>query len=71
MDDVLEELISIRRELNLVGINFNQVVRKLNSVSDTPDAKLWEANLTVLRDELQPVIMHIKERMNDFSDIRS
>ncbi len=71
MDDILEELILIRKELNLVGNNFNQVVRKLNSVNDSPDAKLWEATLTVLRDELQPVIMHIKERMNDFSDIWS
>ena len=71
MDDILEELILIRKELNLVGINFNQVVRKLNSVNDTPDAKLWEATLTVLRDEFQPVIIHIKERMNDFSDIWS
>jgi len=71
MDDILEELILIRKELNLVGINFNQVVRKLNSVSDTPDAKLWEATLTVLRDEFQPVIIHIKDRLNDFSDIWS
>jgi len=68
MDDVMEELIQIHKELNLIGNNFNQVVRKLNSVSDPSDAKLWEAILTVLRDELQPVIIHIKERMNDFSD---
>lgn len=71
MDDILEELILIRKELNLVGINFNQVVWKLNSVSDTPDAKLWEATLTVLRDEFQPLIIHIKDRLNDFSDIWS
>lgn len=71
MDDVLEELILIRKELNLVGNNFNQVVRKLNSVSDPSDAKPWEATLTVLRDELQPAIIHIKDRMNDFSDIWS
>lgn len=54
MDDILEELILLRKELNCIGNNFNQSVRKLNSVRDMPDAHLWEGMLTVLRDELQP-----------------
>ncbi|MBC7759495.1 MAG: mobilization protein, partial [Phormidesmis sp. FL-bin-119] len=38
MDEVLEELILLRKELNVIGINFNQAVRKLNSVEGMPDA---------------------------------
>lgn len=71
MDEVLEELVILRKELNLIGNNFNQVVRKLNSVSGMPDAQMWEATLTVLRDELQPEIGKIKERLNQYSEIWS
>src|SRR5690606_15976059 len=54
MDDMLEELILLRRELNYFGNNFNQAVHKLNSVMGMPDAKLWQEALTVLRDQLEP-----------------
>ncbi|MET4082980.1 hypothetical protein ABIB40_002947 [Pedobacter sp. UYP30] len=71
MDDILEELILLRKELNFIGNNFNQAVRKLNSVHDMPDAELWEAMLTVLRDELQPSIEQIKNRLNNYSELWS
>lgn len=71
MDEILEELILLRKELNCIGNNFNQAVRKLNSVRDMPDADLWEAMLTVLRDDLQPSIEQIKNRLNSYSELWS
>jgi hypothetical protein len=71
MDEILEELILLRKELNCIGNNFNQSVRKLNSVRDMPDAHLWEGMLTVLRDELQPSIVQIKNRLNTYSELWS
>lgn len=71
MDDVLEELIQIRNELNHIGINFNQAVHKLNSVMGMPEAELWQATLIVLRDQLEPSIREIKEKMDDYSEIWS
>jgi hypothetical protein len=71
MDDVLEELIQIRNELNYIGINFNQAVHKLNSVMGMPDSELWQAALIVLRDQLEPSIREIKEKMDDYSEIWS
>ena len=71
MDEVLEELIQLRKELNQVGVNFNQAVKKLNSISGTPDARLWQSMLTVLRDQLEPSIREIKERVHSYSDIWS
>lgn len=71
MDDVLEELIQIRNELNYIGINFNQAVHKLNSVMGMPDSELWQAALVVLRDQLEPSIREIKEKMDDYSEIWS
>src|SRR5690606_28948353 len=69
MDDVLEELILLRRELNYTGNNFNQVVYKLNSVMGMPDANLWQEALTVLRDQLEPSLREIKVRLDDYSEI--
>ena len=69
MDDVLEELISLRNELNHIGNNFNQAVHKLNSVMGMPDAELWQSMLIVLRDQLEPSIREIKKKMDNYSDI--
>jgi len=71
MDEILEELILLRKELNFIGNNFNQVVRKLNSISGSPDAEHWEAVLTDLRDEIQPIIGGIKDRLDTYSEIWS
>ena len=71
MDEVLEELILLRKELNAIGINFNQAVRKLNSVEGMPDANIWQAMIVVLRDKLEPAIIQIKERVSDYADIWS
>ncbi len=71
MDDILEELILVRKELNFIGNNFNQVVRKLNSISGSPDAEHWEAVLTELRDEIQPFIGGIKDRLDTYSELWS
>ena len=69
MDEVLEELILLRKEINFVGNNFNQAVRKLNSVNGMPDAHIWQAMLSVLRDELEPSISQIKVKVNQYSEI--
>lgn len=71
MDDMLEELILLRRELNYFGNNFNQAVHKLNSVMGMPEAKLWQEALTVLRDQLEPSIGEIKDKLNNYSEIWS
>jgi hypothetical protein len=71
MDDVLEELILLRKELNFFGNNFNQVVRKLNSVAGTPDAAIWQSMLEVLRDQIEPSMTLIKERISNYSDLWS
>ena len=70
-DDILEELILLRKEINFFGNNFNQTVRKLNSVSGMPEAKYWQSMLEVLRDQLEPSIRQIKDRINNYSDLWS
>lgn len=71
IDDTLEELILLRKEINFFGNNFNQAVRKLNNVSGMPEAKYWQSMLEVLRDQLEPSIRQIKDRINNYSDLWS
>ena len=71
MDDVLEELILLRKELNYIGNNFNQAVYKLNSVMGMPDAELWQEMLVLLREQLEPSMKQIKEKLNNYSELWS
>jgi hypothetical protein len=40
-DDVLAELILLRKELNAIGNNFNQAVKKLHIIKDIPEMNVW------------------------------
>lgn len=68
MDELLEELILLRRELNAVGNNFNQAVHKLNAAQNLPEAKFWLFMISTLKDKLEPQVSTIKERINKFSE---
>src|SRR6185312_10301957 len=67
MDEVLEELILLRRELNHIGNNLNQAVRNINSAHGFPDTRLWINLLTVINGKLEPSITQIKEQINQYA----
>jgi hypothetical protein len=71
MDEVLEELILLRRELNAIGNNLNQAVHQINSEHGHTDSKLWMNLLSVVNSKLEPSINQIKERMNQYAEIWS
>ncbi|OOQ60295.1 plasmid mobilization protein [Mucilaginibacter pedocola] len=71
MDDVLEELVKLRRELNYVGNNLNQAVRNINSAHGYADNRLWLDLLKVINGKLSPSIEKIKERIHNYADIWS
>jgi hypothetical protein len=71
MDEVLEELALLRRELNHIGNNLNQAVKNINSAHGFPDTRLWMNLLTVINGKLEPSISQIKERMNKYADLWS
>ncbi len=43
LDNFLEEMITLRRELNWIGNNFNQTVVKLHTMSHISEIKTWTA----------------------------
>lgn len=71
MDEMLEELIIRRKELQAIGINFNQAVQKLNSATGMPEADVWQLVVNILTDKLEPSIREIKDKIVQYSDIWS
>lgn len=71
MDEVLEELALLRRELNAIGNNLNQAVKNINSAHGFPDQRLWMTLLTIINGKLEPSITEIKVRMNKYADLWS
>lgn len=67
MDDFMNELIALRRELNALGNNFNQVVKKINSVKTTREIGAWLPVAETQKKELLEKVNHIQERINQFS----
>lgn len=41
LDELMRELILLRKELNAIGNNFNQAVKKLHTLSQISDFKYW------------------------------
>lgn len=71
MDEVLEEMVLLRRELNAIGNNLNQAVYQINAAHGHADGKLWVNLLGVVNSRVEPSINQIKERMNQYADIWS
>ena len=71
MDDVLEEMILLRRELNAIGNNLNQAMHSINAAHGNEDTRLWVNLMSVINSKLEPSISQIKERMNQYADIWS
>jgi len=71
MDEVLEELVLLRKELNAIGNNLNQAMHSINSAHGNADSKLWMNLVSVANNKVEPAIAQIKERMNQYADIWS
>ncbi|TWR26354.1 plasmid mobilization relaxosome protein MobC [Mucilaginibacter pallidiroseus] len=71
MDEILEELALLRRELNYIGNNLNQAVKNINSAHGFPDTRLWMNLMTIINGKLEPSINQVKERMNKYADLWS
>jgi hypothetical protein len=41
LDDFLADMISLKRELNAIGTNFNQAVHRLHTLQFVPDIQHW------------------------------
>ena len=63
IDDLMGELALLRTELNRIGVNFNQSVKKLHTLNDTVDFKRWllahELEKRTLSNKIDEIKNHI------------
>jgi len=62
-DDFLKEIALLRRELNAIGNNFNQAVKKLHMLDKIPEFRQWLQQTMGLQQALQQKTEEIKTHM--------
>lgn len=62
-DDFLKEITLLRKELNAIGNNFNQAVKKLHMLDKIPEFRQWLQQTVGLQQALQQKIEEIKTHM--------
>ncbi|MBS1666306.1 MAG: plasmid mobilization relaxosome protein MobC [Bacteroidetes bacterium] len=63
-DDFLKDMLVLKKELNGIGNNFNQVVHKLHILDKIPEFRVWVSHYETLHQSLIGKIDEIKLRMN-------
>ncbi len=68
LDKLMEELILLRQELNAIGNNFNQAVKKLHTLKQIPEFRQWLTLNEVTQQQLAERTNHIQQRIIQLSD---
>ncbi|TXJ28075.1 MAG: plasmid mobilization relaxosome protein MobC [Chitinophagaceae bacterium] len=68
LDDLMAELTLLRSELNAIGNNYNQVVRRLNTLQHIPELVGWLSLNESARKILFNKVSEIKSKINQIND---
>ena len=68
MDGFMEEIILLKQELNSIGNNFNQAVKKLHTLQLIPEFRAWLSQYTAGLKMLEEKTAHIQNRIDEMSD---
>lgn len=68
LDDFMAEMMLLRNELNSVGNNLNQAVKKLHTLQQIPDFKNWIISYETEKQTLFIKVDEIKNRINKIAD---
>ncbi|TRX30448.1 plasmid mobilization relaxosome protein MobC [Flavobacterium sp. ZT3R18] len=62
LDDFMEETVVLRKELNAIGNNLNQAVKKLHSLQQIPEFRVWiisfEIDRKIINDKIDGIKSH-------------
>lgn len=65
LDDFMEEMIVIRNELNAIGNNINQAVKKLHTLQHIPEFRNWiishDLDKKILFNKVEEIKKHIQK----------
>ena len=68
LDSFMEELIAMKQELNAIGNNLNQAVKKLHTLKQIPEFRQWITNYETMQQQVQNRTKHIEERISQMSE---
>jgi hypothetical protein len=63
-DDFLNSMLELKRQLNGIGNNFNQSVKKLHTLDKIPEFRVWLQSTELMQQSLITTMEEIKWRMN-------
>jgi len=69
LDDLMAELIKLRSELNAIGNNFNQAVRKLHLLNQTGQLQTWIIRYEADNERLLQSTQSIERLINKMADL--
>jgi len=69
LDDLMAELIKLRSELNAIGNNFNQAVRKLHLLNQTGQLQAWIIRYEADNERLLQSTQTIEQLINKMADL--
>ena len=65
LDEFMLEMIRLRRELNALGNNFNQAVKRLHTLQQIPEFKAWiishDLEKKILFNKVEEIKIHIQK----------
>lgn len=68
LDDFMTEMMQLRAELNSVGNNINQAVKKLHTLQQIPEFRSWIMTYELEKQTLFNKVEEIKNRINKIAD---
>lgn len=68
LDDFMAEMIRLRRELNAIGNNFNQAVKKLHTLNQITDFRHWLISYELEKKILFNKVDEIKKYIQKFAE---
>lgn len=68
LDDFMAEMIVLRTQLNSIGNNFNQVVKKLHTLQQISEFRVWIITYELEKQTLINKVDEIKNRINKIAE---
>jgi hypothetical protein len=65
LDEMMAEAMLLRKELNAIGVNFNQAVHRLNTLDHLPQMQQWlvsfESDKQKLFDKIDAIVLQVEK----------
>jgi hypothetical protein len=68
LDNFIEETVLLRKELNAIGNNLNQAVKKLHTLQQIPEFKVWIISFEIDKRTINDKIDQINNHTGKISD---